>query len=759
MPGSVSECRVDGGGEARFEVAAAMVQRLAEESRAERRNSGIARSQTQATPLTASAMSTQRHRPKPVMPPVLLPHADAAAVAPPARPPLHHSPRPIGQRYLAQTTQHYAGGHTQAAGQQPHAHSFAPTPPAPAAAAPMHTAGATVFSPRPNNVYTPVAKLDTDGAGRSQNMSFAQATANMQQQHQQQPFNWRSQLQHSQQQPQQQPSFPEPHHSQHQQQQSYIGSNYSQHQQQHQQQQQQSYLSQMYPGDGSDSVSAAATSPVASSSYVDPHHRLSRRPAAHEFDPSQAVAFGGPPMPAQSHSYSQGHAAPRAISAPASHSQHHAHSASPPAASGPSSDDFGFEDPLHSPHHALGGSKFRRGAWALLDPTLRPAIFNLCNMILGSGVVALPAAVASAGVIPGLTMLCVLAAVSAYSLRLLIASASALHVSDYDDLLRLTFGSRGRMVSLLSILALDLGAMVTFLIIIGDTMPPVMCSVFGPSFASRNGTLCFIALAVVLPLSCLRSLRSLAWASMASVLSVLAIVVIVCGKVMLGDASAAAAVGDSSSTGAGASFVPVSWGLGPSFLSAFGCLSFVFVCHDLSFPVFQSIGAGTGAAVNGSGGGGGGGSAQKRWARVVDSAVLLSLVPSIALSLAGVVGFGANVASNVLNSFPTGASLALPASDSASSAAASSSLALTLCRASLGLSMVATYPLNCYMCRQVIVKMGLGAAAGKSLQASSALSHGKAGGGATRGAAAGAAGLSLAHHFGLTLSLSPCHSS
>lgn len=417
-----------------------------------------------------------------------------------------------------------------------------------------------------------------------------------------------------------------------------------------------------------------------------------------------------------------------------------------------SSDDFGFEDPLHSPAPSSSRSKSRRGGWALMDPTLRPAIFNLCNMILGSGVVALPAAVASAGVMPGLAMLCVLAAVSAYSLRLLVASASALHVSDYDELLRLTFGARGRMLSLLSILALDLGAMVTFLIIIADTMPPVMSAAFGPAFASRNGTLCLLAIGAVLPLSCLRSLRSLAWASMASVISVLAIVVIVCGKVMLGDAGAAGAL----DSAAAAPFVPVSWGLGPSFLSAFGCLSFVFVCHDLSFPVFQSIGAGSGSgAANGSTGsggglGGGGGSSQKRWARVVDSAVLLSLFPAIALSLAGVFGFGAGVASNVLNSFPA----------STSASASSSGLALGLCRASLGLSMVATYPLNCYMCRQVLVKMRLGVAGGKQLQTTSALAHGKAGmGGATGphagggGGGAGASALSLGQHLALTLVL------
>ena len=100
-----------------------------------------------------------------------------------------------------------------------------------------------------------------------------------------------------------------------------------------------------------------------------------------------------------------------------------------------------------------------------LDSASRPAVLNLTNLILGSGIVALPAALAHAGVVAGLCVLALQAWVTSYSLRLLLSSANKLHVLDYEDLLHACFGRKGWLLGLLSILLLDLGAMVMFLII------------------------------------------------------------------------------------------------------------------------------------------------------------------------------------------------------------------------------------------------------------------------------------------------------
>lgn len=204
-------------------------------------------------------------------------------------------------------------------------------------------------------------------------------------------------------------------------------------------------------------------------------------------------------------------------------------------------------------------------------------------------------------------------------------------------------------------------------------------------FMNRTFVLCSIGCLVVLPLSALRSLRALSFASTGSVFSVLFIVLLVCGKVL---ASALGLSVDAplhigvAAAGAAPAPAPVSAPLtlvGPQFLSAFGSMAFIFVCHDLSFQVYQSIP----------------GASATKWGRVVRTAVWLSLVPSVLLGLGGYLHFGSGVASNVLNSY------------------ALSSHAINAARLALGSSLVLTYPLNLFMCRHVLAKMVLGLPGGK----------------------------------------------
>jgi len=213
-------------------------------------------------------------------------------------------------------------------------------------------------------------------------------------------------------------------------------------------------------------------------------------------------------------------------------------------------------------------------------------------------------------------------------------------------------------------------------------------------FMNRTFVLCGIGCLVVLPLSALRSLRALSFASTGSVFSVLFIVFLVCSKVLasalgisVDDApvlAAAAAAAGAAAAPAAATVAPavVSAPLtffGPQFLSAFGSMAFIFVCHDLSFQVYQSIP---------------GGNASK-WGRVVRTAVWLSLVPSVLLGLGGYFHFGEGVSSNILNNYPL------------------SSHAVNAARLALGSSLVLTYPLNLFMCRHVLAKMMLGLPGGK----------------------------------------------
>ena len=532
-----------------------------------------------------------------------------------SRPPLHQSPRPPNQQL------HF----------QP---NFLPLHVAPVL--PPHSREASLFSPRPNDVYTPLAKLDgtpKDSGGPSGGaMGYAAALQQVNQYYADSGL-----------------ASPTP---------LYSGSSTTQHRrprdahefQQPQQQWQQVEPSQLYlPHSSSPPAVNARSSP-----------------------PSQsAPPLNGSPLLGS-----------RANRSP------------PKGTRGLAGDAFSldgrhnaFEDDStgkSGAHGVTGGFSF-----AGFDSSMQAGTFNLTNVILGSGIVALPAAIAQSGVVVGLFLILLQALVTNYSLRLLVRCALSLKVGDYEELLRACFGRRGWLTGLAAIFALDFGVMVAFLIIITDTFVPVLGFYFGTNagavtgaasdegssiFQNRTFTLVLLSFLTILPLSCARSLKQLGWVSMASVGSVIGIVALLGWKIGTGgggleDASIAASTAAASASSLVSHF-PLST---RAFFSAFGSISFVFVCHDASFAVFQSLAQPT----------------QRNWTRVVHAAVSTALLPMTILALCGYYAFvdaPGGVQGNVLNNFPPGDHL------------------VNVARVALGSSMILTYPLNLFMCRHAVIK-------------------------------------------------------
>ena len=351
---------------------------------------------------------------------------------------------------------------------------------------------------------------------------------------------------------------------------------------------------------------------------------------------------------------------------PNSRHTHSAHRAADPFSLDSSSlvDSTG-KDRFHSQSATIGG----------LDGSERAAAYNLCNFILGSGIIALPAAMGQAGLIVGICLLLLQSLTTNYSLRLLISCGLKLKVFDYEELLRTTFGKRGWYLGIASIFLLDFGVMVTFLIILTDTLTPVLSfyfngTIIGAWFASRTFTLWLVSLIAILPVSLLRSMKELGWVSLVSIGSVALIVALLIAKIIFGHEEVDAPI-TKSDVGASTSLWTFT---GTDFWSAFGCISFVFVCHDGSFAIFQSLSV----------------PSQPRWNAVVQTSVLLAAIPSIILSVCGHLAFGGGdgvVHGNVLNHF------------------ANSDHAANIARLALATSMVMTYPLNLFMCRHVLTKM------------------------------------------------------
>lgn len=166
-----------------------------------------------------------------------------------------------------------------------------------------------------------------------------------------------------------------------------------------------------------------------------------------------------------------------------------------------------------------------------------------------------------------------------------------------------------------------------------------------------------VAGVVLLPLCLLRELNSLSWVSLASVATICLIVVMVSVEGMRGQRNPT----DPKPVR------EVVW-FGSSVFTAFGTMSFAYVCHDLSFQVFQSLRV----------------PSKRNWALVARGTVSIAFLASITLSLFGYFSFWDTVKSNILNNF------------------ADDNHVINTVRLMLAAAIVMTFPLNLFMARHVI---------------------------------------------------------
>ncbi|GES73697.1 vacuolar amino acid transporter 5 [Rhizophagus clarus] len=159
---------------------------------------------------------------------------------------------------------------------------------------------------------------------------------------------------------------------------------------------------------------------------------------------------------------------------------------------------------------------------------------NLANTILGTGMLAMPAAIASVGLIIG-SMLIVYAAVTS-GLGLYFLSRSATHTfgrnSSFFAVSKLTYPSAALIFDT-AIAIKCFGVAVSYLIIVGDLMPQVISGSLGDKFADEYSLLMdrrfwiTIFMVVIIPLAFLKRLDSLRHTSLIALIAVFYLVLIV----------------------------------------------------------------------------------------------------------------------------------------------------------------------------------------------------------------------------------------
>lgn len=292
------------------------------------------------------------------------------------------------------------------------------------------------------------------------------------------------------------------------------------------------------------------------------------------------------------------------------------------------------EDMMLSPHHNGPIDK------VVAEPTTggRSSVLNLCwnyiNCIVGSGIVGLPYVFVQSGFAVGLGLLAVLCGMSTYSVILMVGVGARVGKTNYEDLCRHAFGWWGYMVVSIAMFMYDFGAMLTYLIILGDTSSRVAFELAGidPEDHSPHTDdlrlmyrrLCIGCGSVVfiLPWCLFRDVSKLERLSFVSVITLFAIIIIVFVKAF--DPTLAPEVKTQS--------IPL---VAPQIFPAIGTVSFSFVCNDSAFLLYNTMRRPT----------------HWKWMKASFMSVIGALVVSCIFAVPGYLTFRNETLTNVLNNY------------------------------------------------------------------------------------------------------------
>jgi amino acid permease len=163
--------------------------------------------------------------------------------------------------------------------------------------------------------------------------------------------------------------------------------------------------------------------------------------------------------------------------------------------------------------------------------SVRAAIFNFTNAIIGAGAIGLGGAFALSGGCISIASILVCAHLTKRSLDLVLELSLEQGVTSYEELGRLGYGRVGQLLVTWSKLLYSVGCMVAYIIVIKENLGPALLSLvpskLDPILLNSNLSTFLTSLLVILPLCLLRDMTPLANFSLLSVLAMVMIVGIV----------------------------------------------------------------------------------------------------------------------------------------------------------------------------------------------------------------------------------------
>ncbi|MBN3302056.1 S38A3 protein, partial [Amia calva] len=146
------------------------------------------------------------------------------------------------------------------------------------------------------------------------------------------------------------------------------------------------------------------------------------------------------------------------------------------------------------------------------------SVFNLGNAIMGSGILGLAYAMANTGIVLFLFLLTAVAALSSYSIHLLLKSSGVVGIRAYEQLGYRAFGTPGKLAAGIAITLQNIGAMSSYLYIVKYEFPLVIKAFMQGDqtdewYLNGNYLVIMVSVCVILPLALMKQLGYLGYTS------------------------------------------------------------------------------------------------------------------------------------------------------------------------------------------------------------------------------------------------------
>jgi len=238
------------------------------------------------------------------------------------------------------------------------------------------------------------------------------------------------------------------------------------------------------------------------------------------------------------------------------------------------------------------------------------SIFNLANTILGSGTLAMPFACLVSGMGVFAILLIIAGIMAHYSIIMLMRTVDHIGISEsrhlgYPLLGLRSYGHRGKALASWSVTLQQIGACIGYIVIIGDVFSPILGDLLQSQLICDRWLLQIsIVVLVIFPLCMLRTMDALKYTSLAALAFIIMFALVVFGngiyvgvnpdeREVLYEALTSATQ-FCKSAGKSEPIPPPGseYRFFPSdvrFLRAIPIMSFAFLCHQNSFPIYKEL--------------------------------------------------------------------------------------------------------------------------------------------------------------------------